>query len=645
MAVLAVIAYHFDIPGAAGGFVGVDVFFVISGFFITRLLIHEIDREGRLDLLQFWVNRAKRLLPNGLLVILVVLGLSFALLPAYRSLLVSGDALAAASVFANFHFEQRNTDYFQFDAPPSPLLHYWSLAVEEQFYFVLPLLIGGALLLTRSKFSARFVVGVLLAVIIVVSLAAALVEIERNQPAAFFLPQYRASQLALGGLVGLVFDYRSRVPQLLRVLGCAAGCLAVAGSIAFLDDADRYPGALALFPSLGSAALIFGLDAGRRTDISKLLALPPLVLVGDLSYSLYLWHWPVVVFLEALLPNHGLLAAGFGIGVAFLFAALAYYFVERPIHALKLGKQAFPRGIGLAAASIGCVAIVAASAKYLPERVSPETMKEILAAMRDGGENYKIGCHLDLETTIQPECRFGHLGGPRVVLFGDSHAAQWFAPVARAAGDQGWELNAWTKSSCPAADVEVWLIPMRSPYRTCSTWRESIMRSLVEDPPRLVILGNSSRYYGGIYDPEHDGPADRATAESKWLSGMNATIERLIELGVQVVELRDTPHLARDFRDCLKGGDWKDCNTAREVALAGMSGGRSSSERYSQLDFTDQLCGGAFCYSVVDGMIAYRDSNHLASRFAATMHVTFAQLLKSASREDAAVQAVGSAGR
>lgn len=151
VAVLAVIAYHFSIPGAPGGFVGVDIFFVLSGFFIIRLLMRDIEEHGGIRLARFWANRAKRLLPNGLLTILAVLIAAVFLLPSYRLPGISEDALSAAAFFANFHFADRMIDYFHLDDPPSPLLHFWSLAVEEQFYLVLPLLITAAVPLYRRS--------------------------------------------------------------------------------------------------------------------------------------------------------------------------------------------------------------------------------------------------------------------------------------------------------------------------------------------------------------------------------------------------------------------------------------------------------------------------------------------------------------
>lgn len=192
VAVLVVVAFHFGIPGVPGGFIGVDIFFVLSGFFITRLLVRELDRTGRIDLTRFWANRIRRLLPNGLLAILATLLASVLLLPSYRLPSISGDAVAASAFFANFHFAAQAIDYFRLDDPPSPLLHYWSLAVEEQFYLVLPLLLTALVLFVRTH--RRAGATALLALIAVASFVASLVVIGHSQPEAFLHPYYRAWQ-------------------------------------------------------------------------------------------------------------------------------------------------------------------------------------------------------------------------------------------------------------------------------------------------------------------------------------------------------------------------------------------------------------------------------------------------------------------
>ena len=627
VAVLAVIGYHFGIPGMPGGFVGVDVFFVLSGFFITRLLLRELEERGRIRFGRFWANRAKRLLPNGLLAILCVLVASALLLPHYRLAGISEDALSAAAFFANFHFADRAVDYFHLDDPASPLLHYWSLAVEEQFYLALPLAMAVAAI--RPPFGVRTAIVVLLAVVAVVSFAASLVEIEHSQPDAFFEPWFRAWQLACGGLVGVAFARREAVAAAIRGAGALAGLVAVAASIVLLDDDMSYPGVGGLGPTLGTAALVFGVDAGRLSaPVARFLAMPAMVAIGDRSYSLYLWHWPVAVFMAALWPaSTGVATVLAGLAATALLASAAYALVERPIHRMELPARGLWRVLAAGAAGVAAVAGIAAGVTILPSRTDPAVAERIAEASADLGRNYENGCHRDLEDIDQPDCRFGRPGGPRAVLFGDSHAAQWFAPLVKAGEEAGWEVQVWTKTSCPTADVVIWYPPARSVYEQCGQWRAARMRDLVENPPDLVVLANYSNFYGWIFDEARGRAADRLTAERLWQEGARRTVETLVAVGTRVVELRDTPRMYASYKDCLSKGQWSACARPREEALSGMALPAIESPLYSRLDLSDVLCPAGTCSPAIGGVIAYRDSHHLTSGYAASLHGYFKPLL------------------
>lgn len=626
IAVMAVIAYHFGIPGVSGGFVGVDIFFVLSGFFITRLLMREIEKHRRIRLARFWANRAKRLLPNGLLVVLCVLLVSALTLPSYRMNGISEDAVSAAAFFANFHFAARMVDYFHLEDAASPLLHYWSLAIEEQFYLVLPLVMtAGALLAIR----VRRAIVLLLAAIVVVSFAASLVAMEHSQPVAFFQPWYRAWQLACGGLIGLLFDQRARVPVALRGVVAVLGFLAIAASIVLLSEQMPYPGIRALAPTLGTAALVFGVDAGRLpTGISRFLTLPVMVTVGDMSYSLYLWHWPVAVFMDALWPAMGIESTFAGLALTGLLAGLAYFLVERPIH--RMDFRSFGARSVIATGFV-CVALVVAASTgvaVLPSRTDVKVAAQIAEASEDLGSNYKNGCHLEFKNIEQPPCRFGRVGGPRVVLFGDSHAAQWFEPLVKAGEEAGWEVVVRTKTSCPSAEVTIWYPPARAIYEQCSKWRAQRLRELMDNPPELVVIGNFTKYYGWIYDEVRKRDADRSISERLWQEGMKRMGEALVGAGIRVVEMRDTPQMYESYKNCLSEGRLDICGRARKDALDGMASPRIGSSLYTVLDLSDALCSSGFCPAVIDGAIAYRDSHHLTASRASSFYPYFLSILR-----------------
>lgn len=626
LAVLAVVAYHFDVPGVSGGFVGVDVFFVLSGFFITRLLLREIEEHGRIRLTLFWANRAKRLLPNGLLCIAAILLASILLLPSYRLPSLSQDALSAAAFFANFHFAAQAVDYFRLDMPESPLLHFWSLAVEEQFYAILPLLILLVTWIARRQNPRIMTLGLLLAVI-VASFIGMMIMIGFDQPRAFFHPQFRAWQLAVGGCVGLVFDRRDGVAHALRGGGAILG-LAAIGAVVFLLNGDvSYPGGWALLPTLGTALLVLGLDAKSAAWLRRVFTLPPVTLIGDMSYSLYLWHWPVAVFLAALWPAGGGVGMALGLVLSLVLAWLAYRFVELPLHRKILPAARAGRMLAGAFGAVALTAGVSAGTNALPSRSDPAITAQIAELATDLGENYRNGCHLVLDDIEQPECRFAHRGGPRVVLWGDSHAAQWFTPLVAAAENAGWEVAAWTKTSCPTAAVAMWYPPRRAIYGACETWREERLAALLADPPELVFLGNSSRYYGWIYDPAQGVPASRGMAEALWQSGFEETAAALLEAGIAVVELRDTPQMYASYKDCLSAGDWSSCYRPRDEALAGMAAPVMAHPHFHRLDLSGALCDATECRASAGDMIIYRDRNHISASFAATLSDDFQKLL------------------
>ncbi len=281
------------------------------------------------------------------------------------------------------------------------------------------------------------------------------------------------------------------------------------------------------------------------------------------------------------------------------------------------------------AAGVAGVALTAGAStgvSALPSRTDPALTALITKAAADLGPNYKNGCHRGLDDVDQPDCRFGQLGGPRVVLFGDSHAAQWFTAVVKAGEETGWEVNAWTKTSCPSVDVTMWYMPSRSVYLACDEWRKGRLSDLNENPPDLVILTNFGRYRG-IYDATRRGVADRATAQALWEAGSRRTVETLIAAGIPVVELRDTPRMYTSYKDCLSNGQWDACGRPRSEALAGKTSAQIGHDLYWQLDLSDLLCSPNTCSSVIDGAIAYRDSHHLTASHAASLYEHFAALL------------------
>lgn len=356
VAILLVLVFHAGLPGTGGGFVGVDVFFVLSGFLITGLLLRERERSGAIDLRAFYARRARRILPAGLAVIVGTLALSWLFLAPLDMPGVAGDAAAAALSVGNLRFALDAMDYFAADAAPSPLLHYWSLGVEEQFYLVWPTLMILAARGRRPRVGAAAALGVVL----IGSYAAALYLTDAASAWAFYSLPTRAWQLALGGLLAVSVEWHERLPDRLLVPVGWLGLGAIVTALVVIDPGTPYPGLAALLPSVGAAAVV--LAGSRRGSVGALLVLSPMRFLGRISYSLYLVHWPILVLPAASLAigEELPLEVRFALAlVSVAVAAASYRWIEQPFqHGRRL---VLPPGrtLALAGATIAATVLVA----------------------------------------------------------------------------------------------------------------------------------------------------------------------------------------------------------------------------------------------------------------------------------------------
>jgi peptidoglycan/LPS O-acetylase OafA/YrhL len=670
LAILVVVIFHAHLFGVGGGFVGVDVFFVLSGFLITGLLVREAERDGRISLERFYARRAKRILPAALTVLAVTVVLAVPLMPSIDLPRVAGDAAAAALSVGNIVFAFNATDYFSADQLPSPVLHYWSLGVEEQFYLLWP----GALVLCLRFLRGgprRSALLVLLGVF-VTSLIASIVVTDQDQPLAFFLLPTRAWQLALGGLLAVSASSLVRLPAGIRRVSGWAGLAAVVVAAFVVDPASAYPGAIALLPCLGAAAII--LASLAPGEAPSPLRWRPIRFLGLISFSLYLVHWPVFIFAAANNDAGGdlptLEAIGL-VGLSVVLGWLSYRFIEAPFHRGRRISALRPRQIlapaGVAIAVVCAVAIgVSVSASLAldaattgaaiasdaptgptatlqpsgppatsgsptpsPSSVTATAAPVVLAATgplprdvtpslgraRDDWEQlHTDGCTLDNLQTKIVNCVYGDpKSSTTVVLVGDSHASQWFPALQVLAEEHDWRLIAITKFSCRFMDLPMYSLILHRYYSECETWKPEVLQRLQQLKPDLVIV--SAAHDLTPINPADSDPVRQGKAMARYLTQIPGKIAVIV----------DTPISAHDMPVCLSRhlDDVSKCSTPRATGApadyATLEQTATAASGATLVDMTDAFCNAQVCPAIINDMIVFRDTQHMTATFAASL--------------------------
>ncbi len=644
LAVLLVVLYHCGVGLFTGGFVGVDVFFVISGYLITSHLAREATETGRLRIGRFYARRALRLLPAATLVLVSTLVAAWIWLPPLRLRGIAQDTLAAAGYVLNIRLIQVGTDYRSASAAPSPLQHFWSLAVEEQFYLAIPLLVLAGLVLLRR----RAILVALLTVLVAASFSFSVIASQSSSVAAYFGAPTRAWELGVGALLALTFTLRLPNPAAiaLRWLGVAA----ILAAAVLFDHTTPFPGWPAAVPVLGAAAVL----AAGRTSPGVALRFPLLQFIGTRSYSWYLWHWPVLVIAPYVLGYEmslfeKLLAAVFALGLA----GLSYALVEQPLrHHERLRASSGRAGsfaLGLTAAVVA-VAFLALglpsrqpqgegeasaltlegppSARYqaLSHRLEAAELTTALPrnlvpalnrAAEDEPEISRNGCFVAVPDDRTPK-RCESLGADHhratVVLFGDSHAAQWYPALSALAGKHHWQLAVFTKVMCSPADVHLYADAFHGDYRTCNDWRQDAIARIRALRPDLVVTTSIADHMDLVQG--NDDP------DATWATGWARTTAGLRAKGTDLVFLADTPAAKTDIPECLSQHPKNVQQCAQTPAEAAGSDQRARiaeavrSAGARVVDPTPWFCGPDRCPVVVGNTLIYRDDNHITGQYA-----------------------------
>ncbi|MEP6468463.1 MAG: acyltransferase family protein [Chloroflexota bacterium] len=636
VAILAVLAFHTRIPGFSGGFVGVDVFFVISGFLITGLLLREIRASGRIDLTVFYARRARRLLPAALVVIAVTVAVSAVVLSPLRFPAVSGDGAAAALYVSNYRYALVATDYFAADAQPSPLLHFWSLGVEEQFYLFWPILL---LSLSRLLPIRRFWPAI--AVIALASFAASVLVTNIEMPWAFYSLPTRAWQLSLGALVALgVLALPSHMPRWFGGALGALGLAIIATSVIAINPTTPYPGLAALLPAMGAALFIVGGDQPGALP-ARWLATGPPRWVGRISYSLYLWHWPILILGPIIIGQGGLRVRIPLALLSILVAALSTRFIETPFRA-RVWSRASGRTLVLAASFSAAIAVasLAAAADFTRDEhqtplptlgpvtsVRPQLPEPVLAgplpddlqptlldAPNDRGAPGLEGCRSGITESTLRDCTYGDPSAPTVVVFGDSHASMWLPTVRALADDAPWRLVPLIKPGCSPVDVTIWRRELQRAFRECDAWRGLALQRIRELHPAIVFVTSSRNYQ--IADAA--GNLIESDISELWRTGLVGVLDELRQSSDRVVLIGETPHFRDDPLECLAvQGVVEECAEPR-AALVSTAYQRleESAARAAGADLVkpiDWLCQKNTCALILDHYLVYRNPGHLTA--------------------------------
>lgn len=616
IAVLLVVAYHAGIRQVSGGFAGVDVFFVLSGYLITGILLRQVMREGRVDYVQFYARRMRRLLPAATLTLLVVLAVGALVLGPMERIEPSLSAIATSLYSRNAFFLTRAVDYFAASSETNPLLHTWSLAVEEQFYLLWPWLIVVGWKIGRSRRGLALLIGIFS----VASFAGCILLTYRRQPWAFFGTPARAWEFGLGGLATLVPMATTRSARAVwHWLGWIGVTMVVATAF-LLRPTTPFPGAAAMVPVVGtSLALVAGALGTDRVGVGRWLGTGVLRWIGGRSYGWYLWHWPVLVFAAARwprMPLGGRIACALG---ALAIATLSTALLENPIrfHRRLVARPRLSIALGL------LCTLGAAGIAFGAYESALATGGRFWHAAHDRNDMAGTGCTLDATESAPRQCVFGDRSAAgAIALFGDSHAAQWFSALDSVARVRGLRLVTMTKYGCSASRIANYDRKLKRRFDECERWREASIRQIVEMRPSVLVIAQYSAQ--GVVRVLPVDSADAPLA-STWREGLRSTLRTLDSAGVTTLLIGDTPAPHRLVPACLSraqhdGQPSSVCDVPRSRAVDTLARraeveGVAGLTTVHLLDLTEHVCGATTCAAMRGDTVVYLDDNHLTDAF------------------------------
>ncbi|MBB5909102.1 peptidoglycan/LPS O-acetylase OafA/YrhL [Actinoalloteichus hymeniacidonis] len=637
MAALLVVVYHIWLGRVSGG---VDVFFLISGFLITGQLVRAVERSGRIEFRPFWGRMIKRLFPAALTVLVGVMVASVLLLPQNRWFQTIREIVASALYLENWQLAADSVDYLAQTNAASPVQHFWSLSIQGQFYVVWPLLVLlviGVARFTKNRF--RLTLLGTLFVVFTVSLVFSIISTADNQPFAYFNSLTRVWEFALGGLLALGIDHIN-LPKFGRVLLGWFGITALVACGLVLQVGSVFPGYMALWPTVAALLVIVAGASGTRWGVDWILSARPLEYLGNLSYALYLWHWPVLVFYQLARGRPegvGLAGGAFIIGVSVVLSMLTHHLVENPLRRSAVGTKTPWAGYRFGLVLL--IPVIAAAGTW--QYTATQQANAFDGVMDDPnhpgalsrtpdftywGEDEVVPAppFINLEddfvkvnqehcstSPLHEELRICHnivdeSAERHIVVVGDSHSEQWVTAMYLMAEERGWQVTSMYKGGCPFSVVSETFPDDES----CVQWNAAAAQTTIEMQPDLVFTTASREVRIGLTEHTPQGYLEQ------W--------RKLDEAGIPVVAIRDNPRYDYKPSECIQeaGPTAPECSVPRAELLAETPPYELLPDvppNVSFVDFSDYICTEDLCPPVIGNVLVYLDENHITASYVASM--------------------------
>ena len=627
VAVSLVVVRHAGVSFLQGGFIGVDVFFVLSGYLITSLLTKELNTSGTINLSRFYARRVRRLLPASSLVVVIVCLIQSITASPIAQFAVLKAALATMLYSSNIYFAHIQLYYFAQSFVTNPLLHTWSLGVEEQFYFVWPIFL---LLLGRLVKNFRIRTLVLIALTLV-SFTGCIFLTAWNPVTAFFQSPARAWEFSLGGLLSFVPVRWSTAHETLCKYFGTAGLISLILCSALIPDSSTFPGYIAAIPVLGTVAILQAGAGAPGSLVPRLLNWPVLQYLGEISYSLYLWHWPILVIAREIHPTYSPAVRAAGVISTFLLAGMTHVTVENPVrfNSFLVSRSSLSFRI----AGLSSVICIAGFGIWWAALNHSTQFRKFHKARNDVPSLYGNGCRADWSDATPRVCSFGEISKPEsiVVLFGDSHAAQWFPALKDIAESRHWKLVTIIKSACSPMNIGSSSMGTTRAIKICEQWRKLAITAIQEMHPDTVIMSSSSQY-----SHRH---SPKLLDASEWEKASRDTLIAIARQGTAVRLIRDTPHANYDVTSCLAQLAWNGHASCPPLMRAGALRpdiyeaevrAAANIANVRIIDMSDAICGRDICEMEEGDLVVYQDGDHLTSSYAKSLaNVLQTQLLAS----------------